>query len=300
MFAFVFGWNNSGLTTGNLSNLVTYNLALCVSIAGVFIGFFVAGQSMSGSILGKLVSRSLPTTGLFSAILISTIVLFLLTILKLPVSLSNCTVGAFVGVALATGTAVKASSLIEIVGSWLIVPFVCAILSFLIYGLAVNLEKSRSLASIVRANRIFLVIVVFFLSFMLGANNLGLIQSFAVVGTHNPVVLALFELFIFGFAALGVILFGRTMAQVISEKIVGLSQIKTFAAVLAAAIVILVLTISSIPVSLTQVIIGGMVGAGVSRRPWSVNSREIGELITGWALITIISAGLAFLLTRAV
>lgn len=253
---------------------------------------------MSGSVLGKLISKSLPINGLFSAITVSIVMLFLLTMLRLPVSLSNCTVGAFIGAALATGTEIKVSSLVEILVSWVVIPFACAIISFFIYEAAVNLEKSGSLVSIVRANRLFLVAVVFFLSFMLGANNLGLIQSFAAEGTHDPLLLDVFELFIFGFAALGVVLFGRMMAQVVSDRIVGLSQIKTFAAVLAAAIVILVLTTFSIPVSLTQVIIGGMLGAGVSRRPWAVNTREIAFLITGWALVTIASGGLGFLLTR--
>lgn len=253
---------------------------------------------MLGSVLGRVVSKSLPTNGLYSAITVSIVMLFLLTLLRLPVSLSNCTVGAFVGAALATTTEIRVPSLIAIIGSWIVIPFACGITSFLIYELAVNLEKPRSLVSIVRANRLILVVVVFFLSFMLGANNLGLIQSFAMEGTQNPLLLGVFQLLIFSFAALGVVLFGRTMAEVVGDRIVGLGQIKTFAAMLAAAIMILVLTVFSIPVSLTQVIIGGMLGAGVSRRPWAVNTREIGFLITGWALVTLASAVLGFLLTR--
>ncbi len=300
LFAFVFGWNNSGLTTGNLSNLVSFNLALFLTLAGMFAGFFIAGGTMAHSILGKLVPNSLPTPELFSAVAVSVAMLLVLTLVKLPVSLSNCTVGAFVGAALARGTEVKVSSLVEIVGSWIVVPFACAVISFAVYAVAMRVERSRSLVSIVRANRLVLALVVFLVAFMLGANNLGLIQSLGVLGTKSSLVLDLLELVLFGSAALGVVLFGKMLAQVVSDKIVGLSQIRTFAAMLAAAIVILILTALSIPVSLTQVIIGGMLGAGISRRPWAVNTREITVLIAGWALVTIVCAGLGYFLSIAV
>ncbi len=75
---------------------------------------------------------------------------------------------------------------------------------------------------------------------MLGANNLGVIQSLAMVGTRNSLTLDFFELFLFGSAAIGIILFGKSLAKVVSDKIVGLSQTKTFAAMLAATIVIMI------------------------------------------------------------
>jgi inorganic phosphate transporter, PiT family len=299
-FAFVFGWNNSGLTTGNLSELVSFNLSLAVTIVGLFFGFIIAGQYMDGSILGKLVSKTLPTSALFSAIAVSVVLLLVLTILRLPVSLSNCTVGAFVGAALASGTKINATSLVEILGSWVVIPFICAFVSFAVYEIMIRVEKAKSLVTIIRANRIAVIIVVFFVSFVLGANNLGLIQSLAISETKNSMALTLLELALFGSAALGIVLFGKLLAKVVSDKIVGLSMIKTFAAMLGAALIIFVLTALSIPVSLTQVIIGGMLGAGITRRPWAVNTREIGILITGWALVTLATAGLGYLVTSLV
>jgi inorganic phosphate transporter, PiT family len=263
----------------------------------MFLGFVAEGSTMSSSILGKLVSKSLPTTELFSAVAVSVAMLLALTVLKLPVSISNCTLGAFVGAALASSTHIKVASLVEIVGSWVIAPFACAFLSFVIYEISNRVEQRRSLTSIIRVNRIALITVVFFVSFMLGANNLGLIQSFAA-GIKNMTVLDLLVFCMFASSALGIVLFGKLIATVVGDKIVGLSQIKTFSAMLSAAILILVLTTLSIPVSLTQVIIGGMLGAGVSRRPWAINSREIGTLIAGWALVTLASAELGFLVSH--
>ena len=253
---------------------------------------------MATSILGKLVAPSLPLPGLFSAIAVSLLMLLILTLLRLPVSLSNCTVGAFVGAALAEGTQIKFSSLVEIVGSWIVVPFGCALLSFVLYEIVIRIEQSRSLVSVVRANRLVLALTVFFVSFMLGGNNLGVIESFTAFGSSNSIILDIIDLALLGAAALGIIFFGKMLASVVGEGIVGLSQIRTFAAMLSAALVIFVLTLLSIPVSLTQVIIGGMLGAGISRRPWVVNTREIGTLITGWTIVTVACAALGYGLAR--
>ncbi len=252
---------------------------------------------MAGSILGKLVSNSLPASSIFTAVFVSVLMLFILTLLRLPVSLSNCTVGAFLGAALASNTQIKVAFLLEIFGSWIAVPFVCALTSFIIYELVMRAEKSRSLISIMRGNRIILLLVVFFVSFTLGANNLGLIDSFASIGTSIPLAPDIFGIAIFGAAALGMVLFGKMIAKVVGDRIVGLGQMKTLAAMLASAIVTGVLTAFSVPVSLTQVVIGGMFGAGISQRPSVTNNREIGILFVGWALVTASSAGLAFFLS---
>ena len=63
---------------------------------------------------------------------------------------------------------------------------------------------------------------------------------------------------------------------------------------LGSAIVASLFTALSVPVSLTQVVIGGMLGAGVAHRPSIVNTRELFALILGWAIVTIVSAGLTF------
>ncbi len=253
---------------------------------------------MSTSILGKLVARNLSTSGVLSAIGVTLIMLLLLTLFRLPVSLSNCTVGAFVGAALAQGSIVSSATMVEIIGSWIVVPFGCAFLSFVLYDLVLRIERSKPLVAVVRQNRIILAITVFFVSFMLGGNNLGVLESFTIIGSSSRLILDLIDLIIFGASTLGIVLFGKKLAEVVGEKIVGLSQIKTFSAMLAAAIIILILTLFSIPVSLTQVVIGGMLGAGVSRRPWVLNTREIGVLIVSWAVVTVVCVGLGYGLAR--
>ncbi|MDG6999297.1 MAG: inorganic phosphate transporter [Nitrososphaerota archaeon] len=295
IFGFAFGWNNSGLTTGNLSSLMNYNLALILTIAGVFAGLFIFGREMSSSVVGKLVSTSISGNAVLAGVVASVVLLILLTILKLPVSLSNCTVGAFVGAGLASHSAVNSEFLTEVVASWVFGPFLCALVTIIAYITVVRLERNFSLPTVSFVNRILLVISVFYVAFALGGNNIGVIVSFTKSNYANGSSLLL-DAAVFMTTAAGMVLFGKSIAKIVADKIVGLSQIKTLSAMFGSAVITSVFTFLSVPVSLTQVIIGGMLGAGIAHRPSIVNSRELVELIAGWTLVTLASAGLGFIL----
>ena len=244
VLGFAFGWNNSGLTTGNLSNLVNYNLALILTVVGVFAGLLILGEKMSSSIIGKLVSTSISSSAIFAAVIVSVALLILLTVFRLPVSLSNCVVGSFLGAALASQTPINVGFLIMVVSSWLVAPFLCAIIAIIAYGVVVKLENSLALSTVSTVNRMLLVIAVFYVSFTLGANNIGLIVSFAKNNFSGSSMLL--EVSIFLTTALGMILFGKSIAKVVGDKIVGLSQVKTLAAMLGSAIITSLFTALSV------------------------------------------------------
>ena len=259
-------------------------------------GAALLGQAMSSSVVGKLVATSLPPSALVSGVLVSVITLFALSLLKLPVSLSNCVVGAFIGAALATDTAIQSFFLLLVIVSWIAAPLATALIARLVYFLIIRIVRRGSLVTLLETNRLLLLSVVFFVSFILGANNIGLILSLARNSTQGS--FELIEGAILVAAALGTVVFGKELSGVISEKIVGLSQIKTLSAMMASALITTILTALSIPVSLTQVVIGGMVGAGISQRPSMVNRKEVIILVSGWTIVTLVSAGLGFVVSR--
>ena len=108
-------------------------------------------------------------------------------------SLSNCVVGAFSGAALATTTQIQTGFLLVIVVSWITAPFACAVAARSFYFLILRVEKRISLVSLVETNRLLLLLVVFFVSFTLGANNIGLILSFAGHEGFSSITLNLVE-----------------------------------------------------------------------------------------------------------
>jgi phosphate/sulfate permease len=294
VFGFAFGWNNSGLTTGNLSNLMNYRLALAVTIMGVLVGVLAMGQDMTRSIFGKLVASDMPSNAVVAAVAVSIGLLILLTMFRLPVSLSNCSVGSFIGAALASSTGIKGYFVVEITVSWFAAPLLCAVVTPLVYYIVVRLENGSSLVSVSLLNRVLLLSSVFYVSFALGANNVGMMVSLSQTRSDSYFYL---EIAIFIATSLGMILFGKSIAKVVGDKIVGLSQVKTLSAMLGSALITTIFTILSVPLSLTQVIIGAMLGAGAVQRPSIINKMELSIMILGWALVTLASAGLAYLLT---
>ena len=89
---------------------------------------------MSSSVIGKLVSTSIPSSAILAGVIVSVALLILLTLFHLPVSLSNCVVGAFVGCGTREPIRNKCRLLlIEIVGSWIAAPFLCALVTVLAY-----------------------------------------------------------------------------------------------------------------------------------------------------------------------
>ncbi len=248
---------------------------------------------MSSSIIGKMVSSSIPFSAVVAGVIVSVSLLIALTLLHLPVSLSNCVVGSFIGAALASHSSVNVEGVVKIVGSWIAAPILCALVTILTYEIVVKFESRAALSTISLANRMLLVISVFYVSFALGANNIGVIVSFARTSSiaGSPFLL---ELAVFVSTASGMILFGKSIAKVVGDRIVGLGQIKTLSAMLGSAIITTIFTALSVPVSLTQVVIGGMIGAGIAHRPSVVNRKELMNLIGGWAFATMVSVGLGF------
>jgi phosphate/sulfate permease len=171
-------------------------------------------------------------------------------------------------------------------------------IAILIYLIIIRFERSISLPSASWVNRFILFGAVFYVAYAFGANNVGMILSFVLHANASIAsttqVLEIETAIYFGIA-LGTVLFGKAIAKVVGDKIVGLSQIKTLSAMLGAAFVTWLFTQFALPVSLTQVVIGGMLGAGTARGPTIINRSEILSMVGHWVLVTLLCTGIGFL-----
>ena len=297
ILSFVLGWNNSGLMAGNLSNLVNYRTSLGVTLAGVFLGLMLEGSKMTHSIVGNLITLQ-PTNLELLVGAASSLALFLpLAVARIPVSLSNCVVGAFVGVALSDSTSISSRFLTEVVGSWLMAPLVCLLVAVAFYEVISRAMRSTSLTTASWASRMILLGSVFYVAYALGANNGGMIFSFISQSTNpesSTLLLFLVEISIYIAIVLGTTMFGEPIATIVGGKIVQLSGLKTVSALLSTAFVAWTFTQFSIPVSLTQMVIGGMVGAGIARGPTIVNRFELFSMVWHWVLVTVLCTLLGY------
>ena len=102
---------------------------------------------------------------------------------------------------------------------------------------------------------------------------------------------------------LGLITMGYRVMQTIGNQITPLTPTKGFCATLAAAATIVIASRTGLPVSTTQIAVGGVIGVGMARGIAAIDLRVVGGIFISW-LITLpvagIFAALIFFLLKAV
>jgi len=286
----VFSWNNSSLTTGSLagSELLPYRRAVYLSIIGLVAGTVLEGNKMNN------VTTKISPKGTQEMVLISvgiTIVLVMyLSMWNIPVSITNALVGSFIGAILATGVSVDVSYFSLIVVSWTVSPVIAASLTILLYKFMTRVIRKMSLLAVDTINRIGVMVTVFVLAYSLGANNIGLINGLAIDSNLALLILNLIML------CLGVLLFGKRIAQSVGTKLVGLSPLSVLTAMLCTAGVLWFFTQLSIPIAVTQVAIGSLIGSSLTKRPVILNKKHLLEVFGSWILMTVFSLLLGYVL----
>jgi PiT family inorganic phosphate transporter len=286
----VFSWNNSSLTTGSLagSELLPYRRAVYLSIIGLVAGTVLEGNKMNN------VTMKISPKGTQEMVLISvgiTIVLVMyLSMWNIPVSITNALVGSFIGAILATGVSVDMSYFSLIVVSWTVSPVIAASLTILLYKFMTRVIRKMSLLAVDTINRIGVMVTVFVLAYSLGANNIGLINGLAIDSNLALLILNLIML------CLGVLLFGKRIAQSVGTKLVGLSPLSVLTAMLCTAGVLWFFTQLSIPIAVTQVAIGSLIGSSLTKRPVILNKKHLLEVFGSWILMTVFSLLLGYVL----
>lgn len=141
----------------------------------------------------------------------------------------------------------------------------------------------------------------FLMAFNLGANDVANSMASAVGARAITVRQAVFIASILNFV--GAVVLGSHVTSTISKGIINpesitdpkLIMIGMFAALLAAAVWVLVATLTSLPVSSTHSIVGAILGFGlVAGGPSVVNWLKMGGIVMSWIISPFLAAGIAF------
>ncbi len=141
----------------------------------------------------------------------------------------------------------------------------------------------------------------FLMAFNLGANDVANSMASAVGARAITVRQAVFIASILNFV--GAVFLGSHVTSTISKGIIDpstitdpkLMMIGMFAALLAAAVWVLVATLTSLPVSSTHSIVGAILGFGlVAGGPSVVNWLKMGGIVMSWIISPFLAAGIAF------
>lgn len=310
----VFG---TAVTTG----MIKYRTAVICAAVFIILGAFFSGSGTSKTLESLGAITALP--GAFVVTLSAGISIYIMVVVKYPVSTSQAIVGSIVAWNIFSGHSTDFGIFAEIAATWVICPILAAILAIIIYKITVGLIRlvRPTLFGLDRDLRIGLLIVGIFGSYSLGANNVA-----NVVGVFVPsvnwaaaqvpilgIVTGDEQLFLLGgiAIAIGVITYSRRIMDTVGKGIMPLTPVGAFVAVLAHSAVLFIFaskglsnfmvglglpTIPLVPVSSTQTIIGAVVGIGILRGGHAIRWKMLLKIASSWVTTPVLSALVCLLL----
>jgi len=298
ILTFVFGWNNSSILIGNQrgSGTLTGRQSILLCSIGMALGVVVEGYQMHGS-LERMISGQSTDPVTLTTLAVSIVLTFVLSVAAIPVAFSNTMVGAFLGAALASAMAFRGAQVATVIVFWAGAPLATMAVTFIAYKAIARATANYSLLGVDAFNRAGVMIVSLALAYVLSANNIGLFYGTAFSnggspGGELPTVLALAATAIISMA-----LFGRgNVAGTVGDRLLSLSPQGVLAAFTGTIVMMWIATLFSIPISITQCLIGGMFGAAFTKRVSIINRRLALEVVASWVVVPAV----AFVVAAAV
>lgn len=278
----------AGINTG--SGIIDPKKA--VLIAGLFsvIGIFF----LSGNIV-RTIGTELAKLGIGGAFAVILTVCILVTIFSwrgIPTSTAYLVVGAIAGYSLSSGSAINVSVLGKLVFALLTAPLVAIVIGFLVYK---SIKKSKALAKGMEKRETFetsffipSIIAFVLISLVVGANSVGVVLGVLRESLSYRVLAVIGAI---GFVA-GALTWGYRIAGKVGASLTSLSPSSGFAAQLVTALTSLAFVAFGTPVSITQMLVGSVIGVGLARG--YVEKKTIIEITVAWRLCLPLAFAIAY------
>lgn len=272
-------------------------VALLLSGMGVFLGAVLGGGEVVKTLGSGLVPGSLMSTTVAVIILgAAGSSLFAANLFGIPLSTSEVTVGAVVGVGIAYQS-LYFGPLWKIVSFWVLVPaaaFSVAWMAVRILGLFPAIEKWKGGRWMV-----FLLIITGFLEAVAAgmnnvANAVGPLVGAGVMSVTEGVWLGGF------FVAVGAVILGSNVLETNGKRITCFSMLEGSVLSGTGALLVGVASLMGIPVPLTQVTTAAIIGLGAAKEGFSLLQKEIViNMVKVWVISPVFSAMIAYGIVKA-
>lgn len=305
-FAVVTGANDGSamLSTGLRSTGMSPLTALLVLMTTLVVAPLLFGTRVAATFTGRLISfhGAAGQVALVVGVLSALLVVLLLTWRGLPTSLTMAVVGGLAGAGAGLGLHVSWASVATVLLVGMAAPVVGGVAGFVLARLTVWLPAGRG----VRTSARLLHPAAFVLQCFAYAANDGqkMLAIFAVAlganelagdaGDELPLLLAIVVLF-----GIGVLVSLRRMAGTLGGQIVAFRSVQILSAEVAAAAAVMGSAAVGMPVSMTQSVAAGLVGAGASEGARRVRWRAASRIVLAWVitvpaslLLAVVAAGL--------
>lgn len=291
LIAFGIGSNDASNALGICIGAGIIKLKRAIFLFGilVFLGILIQGQKVM-----KTVGKNIVDVNISIVIVVLTISAILIIISnwrRLPLSTHQVIIGSLIGSAIASDSAINITSIIKIIISWIVSPFVAMGFSFILYK---TLEKTLSkfpFFQIEKFLRTFLIFSGMLVSYNTGANELA-----TVLGPLMHSGIEINKVLLFSIASimvfLGAILLSHRVIETVGKGLTTLDPYSGFAAQLGAGACVLFFTFLGMPISTTYCIIGGISGVGLTKGMNTVKFGLLKKIATNF----VVTPSLAFLL----
>lgn len=272
-------------------------LALLIAGIGALLGAIVGGEKVVKTVGEGIISQSVFSIEVALVILLSaTLTLFLANIIGIPLSTSEVTIGAVVGVGIAF-QALNVNHVLFIVSFWLVIPVVAFIICFIL-GKVIQLVERKwpqltGMGVWKKWLALLLVVTGFIEAFSAGMNN--------VANAIGPLVGAgLMEqssgIWIGGvFIALGAVIFGAKVLETNGKKIISFSLLEGTAVSGTGGGLVIIASLFGIPVPLTQATTSGIVGIGCAKDGFQLWQKDvIRKIVKVWIVSPVLSLVMSY------
>jgi PiT family inorganic phosphate transporter len=290
----------TSIATGALKPRVAVLMSACLNFAGAFISISVAATIAKGIVNPSVLAGGEGLVLVLAALLGAMMWNLITWYLTIPSSSSHALIGGVIGATIvASGAgAVNVHNLVQsVIVPAILSPFICGFVALLGTFAAYRLIRMLRKGEAVRGYRIGQVGSAALVSLAHGTNDaqktMGVI-SLALIA-HGDISAAHFYVPLWvkvGCAlaiALGTATGGWRIINTMGNRLTNVESPQGFAAESSSAAVILASSYYGYPLSTTQVVSGGVTGAGLGKRLASVHWDVIGQMVTAW-VFTIPSA----------
>ncbi len=293
--AIFFGWALGANDAANIfgpsvgTGVVRYRTAVIVTAIFVITGAMLEGARGLETI-SNLSVQDIKSAGISA--LSAAISVALMTYFGLPVSSSQAIVGSIVGIGLLKGQ-VNWGILVKVLICWVTTPFGAVLIGYIVYKIITPIfSRVKNAVIHDRIIRISALVIGAYGAYALGANNVANITGVFVnfIGIKTAAFLGGVSI------ALGVLTYSYKVMMTVGKKIILLDHTSSLVAVLAESITVWIYALIGVPVSTSQAIVGGVIGAGLSKGSRIASWKMILRIVLGWVQTPTISGVVAVIL----
>jgi len=271
--------------------------------------FALLGAVIAGAPVVSTLGESLVPSEVLSSHVGLVLIIFVIAILfvswanvaRVPIATTHAIVCAIAGVGIYS-SALNGQKFIEIIIWWVCAPLVAWLINYLVarhlyFRTLKYLTDRYSETSINRLLTILITISGTFLAFSAGANNsanaVGPIVGLGLISSYWGAVIA-------GVAmGVGAVLFGGRVLDSVGKEITEICILRAVSVEFTAAALILIASVSGIPVSIAEIVTSGIIGFSCAQQGFGVTARNrhVMRIAFFWIVIPFIAVGMGYALS---